>query len=222
MHVAAFDVGSLGAFPIVAAGAPSAVGAGLSIRLQKQDTIAVSFFGDGALGQGTIYESMNLAAIWKLPVIFVCENNRFAVSTNCSTSIAIDDFAQMAESHGLKAYQVDGQALELVYDTMSRAVDHIRAERQPVFIQADTFRFEGHYFGEPEVNRDKENIKQMRLNQDPINKFILWLEDRNKQDVLEDVKKVKNEAMIDIESACEFAENGTDPSPEAYAEYIYA
>jgi len=222
MHVAAFDIGSLGAFPVVAAGVPSAVGAGLSIRLQKDDRIAVSFFGDGALGQGTIYECMNLAAIWKLPVVFVCENNRFAVSTDCSTSIAIEDFAKMAESHGLKAYQVDGQDLEKVHDTMFRAVDYLKAEEQPVFIQADTFRFEGHYFGEPEVNRDKDQIRQMRESQDPIERFVFWLQDRYEDDIIERIDRVKQDAFDDIESACGFAENGSDPAPETYAEYIYA
>ena len=222
MHVAAFDVGSLGAFPIVAAGVPSAVGAALSISLKKDDSVVVSFFGDGALGQGTLYESINLAAIWNLAVIFVCENNRFAVSTDCSTSIAVDDFALMAESHGLKAYQVDGQELEIVYNTMSEAIDAIKKEGGPVFIQADTFRFEGHYFGEPEVNRDKDKIKQMRQEQDPIEKYIVWLGEMRKQINPQDIENIKKEAREDIEKACDFAERGTDPLPETYAEYIYA
>jgi TPP-dependent pyruvate/acetoin dehydrogenase alpha subunit len=105
---------------------------------------------------------------------------------------------------------------------MFRAVDYLKAEEQPVFIQADTFRFEGHYFGEPEVNRDKDQIRQMRESQDPIERFVFWLQDRYEDDIIERIDQVKQSAFDEIESACGFAENGSDPAPETYAEYIYA
>lgn len=222
MHVAAFDVGSLGAFPIVAAGVPSAVGAGLSTVLQKKDRIVVSFFGDGALGQGTVYECLNMAAVWHLPVVFVCENNQYAVSTGCATSLAVDDFAKMAESHGLVSLKTDGQDLEQVYNCMAEAVRQLKERNLPVFVQAETYRFEGHYFGEPEVNRDKEKVRLVRETRDPLKIYASWLQARFGEDISGEIETTMIEAKQEIDAACLFAESGSDPAAESYAEYVYA
>ena len=222
MHVAAFDVGSLGAFPIVAAGVPSAVGAALSTTLRGEDNLVVAFFGDGALGQGTIYECMNMAAIWGLPLIFVCENNQYAVSTNCSTSLAITNIAEMAASHGLDSIKVDGQHLEQVYDGMANALDIVKNKKKPVFIQAETYRFEGHYFGEPEVNRDKEEVKRIRASRDPINLFITWLENKYGEPIKDEINDCEMQTKRMIDDACEFAQMEKEPEPDTFEEYIYA
>jgi TPP-dependent pyruvate/acetoin dehydrogenase alpha subunit len=222
MHVASFDVGSLGAFPIVAAGLPSAVGAGLSAVLQKREQVVAAFFGDGALGQGTLYESLNLAAVWQLPVVFVCENNQYAVSTNCSTTLAMDDFAGMARSHGLPALKTDGQQVSAVFDTMAQALDILQEDHMPVFIQADTYRFEGHYFGEPEVNRDRDEVQKIRETRDPISLYRQWLKTQYGEAISTAIQQQEEAAQKAVDDACAFAEKSKDPDPENYAEFVYA
>lgn len=222
MHVAAFDVGSLGAFPIVAGGVPSAVGAGLSAVLHGSDSIVVSFFGDGALGQGTVYECFNLAAIWKLPLIFVCENNQYAVSTRSDSVLALKDFSTLAETHGLIALKVNGQNLNEVYDCMVQAKKLLEEKENPIFIQAETYRFEGHYFGEPEVNRDKELLKKVRAMEDPIDHFQQWLTGHYGEDLKEELKVCQLKARKEIDLACQYAVNEKEPAADTAKEYVYA
>ncbi len=168
MHVAAFEVGSLGAYPILASGVPIAVGAALSACLLQRDYVVVSFFGEGALAQGTLHEAMNMAVIWKLPVIFVCENNQYAVSTHVSQTIAFDGISTLADAYQIPGYDVDGQDIFAVIEAAARAVDRARQRGGPSLLHARTYRFEGHYFGEPQVYRSKEEIQEARQTIDPI------------------------------------------------------
>ncbi|MEJ2708789.1 MAG: thiamine pyrophosphate-dependent dehydrogenase E1 component subunit alpha [Anaerolineales bacterium] len=221
MHVAAFEVGSLGAFPIVASGVPSAVGAALSGRLFGRDIVVVAFFGDGALAQGTLHESLNLAAIWNLPVIFVCENNRYAVSTRVETSVAFKDLRLLAEAYGMAGEQVDGQNLPRVYAAAQRAVERGRAGQGPSLIHALTYRFEGHYFGEPQIYRTREEVQQAREAMDPIPIFQDYLIEHNLARP-EELEAIRDQAEQQVETALEFAENSPDPKPEEYDRYVYA
>lgn len=221
MHVSAFDIGSLGAFPIVGSGTPIGVGAALTQKVRGTDSIVVSFFGEGALGQGTVYEAMNLAAIWKLPILFVCENNQYAVSTNRTNASAIKDIGNMAVSHGIAAQNINGQKLPEVKRAAAKAVQKIRSESAPYFIHAQTYRFEGHYVGEPEVYRTREEVKEKRETMDPIKIFTAFL---LKKGILEEekIEGIKREAKEEIKAACQYALNSQAPQPEEVGEYVYA
>lgn len=219
MHVAAFEVGSLGAFPVVASGVPVAVGAALSAKMQGADRVVVTFFGDGAMGQGTLHESMNLAAVWALPVIFVCENNQFAVSMRQEHALAIRDKTGWARVYGVAAWSVDGQDVEAVYDTIVQAVRHARGGEGPSFVEAVTYRFEGHYFGEPQVYRTREEVSAERQHHDPIklleDKLLVAGIGRAELEALEQA------AARAVDEAKAFAEASPDPAPETFADYVY-
>jgi TPP-dependent pyruvate/acetoin dehydrogenase alpha subunit len=219
MHVAAFEVGSLGAFPVVAAGVPSAVGAALSCIIRNVDNVVVAFFGEGALGQGVIYEAFNMAAIWKLPLIFVCENNQYAVSTRVDTTIAIKDFTGMAEKHGLTMADVDGQDLPAVYNAASSAIERARSGGGSTFIHANTYRFEGHYFGEPQSYRPRLEVDEARKSRDPIKRYAQFL---TEQGVSMELVELEEKTQNLVSEAVDFAEASPDPHPEEFEEYVYA
>jgi TPP-dependent pyruvate/acetoin dehydrogenase alpha subunit len=221
MHVAAFEVGSLGAFPIVGAGVPSAVGAGFSIQQQGTDKVVVTYFGDGALGQGTVFEGMNLASIWKLPVIFACENNHYAVSSSIEDMIAMKDAQAFAASLGFCGVRVNGQDILEVYRIAGEAVERARSGSGPTLLFLDTYRFEGHYFGEPEGYRSREEVQKARTQIDPISSFrsrLLESAVLNDESALE----IEQTAQARISEALAFAEASPEPAPEEYGRYVYA
>lgn len=221
MHVAAFDVGSLGAFPIVASGIPSAVGAALSGRLFHRDTVVAAFFGDGALAQGTLHEALNMAAIWHLPVLFVCEDNQYAVSTRTESSVAFKNLPVLAEAYGIAGEQVDGQNLPLVLLTARRAVERARSGGGATLLHAKTYRFEGHYIGEPQIYRTRDEVQQLRDTKDPIGIFQNFL---IKHDLAtsEELEAIRNQAEQQVQASLAFAENSPEPKPEEYNRYVYA
>jgi acetoin:2,6-dichlorophenolindophenol oxidoreductase subunit alpha len=221
MHVAAFDVGSLGAFPIVASGVPSALGAALSARLFKREIVTVAFFGEGALAQGTLHETLNMAAIWNLPVIFVCENNRYAVSTSVESSVAFKDLPLLAKAYGIAGEEVDGQNLPLVYTAARRAVERGLAGGGPSLVNALTYRFEGHYFGQPEIYRTREEVQHARDVMDPIPIFQDYLLGHSLVKA-EELESVRSQAEEEVREALDFAKNSPDPDPEEYDRYVYA
>lgn len=221
MHVAAFDVGSLGAYAVVAAGIPVGVGAALSAVLQGQDRVVASFFGDGALGQGATHESLNLAAVWKLPVILVCENNQFAVSTRTGEGVAVHDRQQFAACYGLASYHVDGQDVRAVYEVAREAVERARSGGGPSFIEAETYRFEGHYFGEPQVYRTREEVEEIRRTRDPIARLGAILQAEHGV-MAEALQALAAEAAREIEVAVAFAQQSPEPPADGYREYTYA
>ncbi|GAB4434605.1 MAG: thiamine pyrophosphate-dependent dehydrogenase E1 component subunit alpha [Anaerolineae bacterium] len=220
MHVAAFDVGSLGAFPVVAAGVPVAVGAALAVRMQGQDRAVVAFFGDGAVAQGALHESINLAALRKVPLVFVCENNQFAVSTRHDAGLAIADKARWAEAYGLPAWTVDGQDVEGVHAVAAEAVGRARDGGGPGFIEAVTYRFEGHYFGEPEVYRSREEVKAQRQQHDPITLLHSRLIEAGADPAELDRRKAR--ALQAVEAALAFADASPEPDPATFDDYVYA
>jgi len=221
MHVAAFDVGSLGAYPIVASGVPIAVGAALSTAMQGSDRVVVSFFGDGALGQGTLHESLNLAAVWRLPVLFLCENNQYAVSTPVGETVAVEDRPALVALYGIPGVLIDGQDVLAVHESTRLAVARARAGGGPGFIECLTYRFEGHYFGEPQVYRRREEVEKARCSRDPIVRLrVLLLEEHGMTE--SDLEALEAQAALVVEEALEFAQGSPDPPPETYREYVYA
>lgn len=221
MHVAAFDIGSLGAYPIVAAGVPIAIGAAYSIMHRGSDQVVVAYFGDGALGQGTIYEAFNLASIWRLPVIFTCENNYFAVSTKTEATVALKDIPGFAASFGIVGKRVNGQNVLDVYNAAGEAVDRARKKEGATFLFFDTYRFEGHYFGEPEIYRSREEVQKSKDELDPITLYIATLIN-NGMISKQAIEAMEKDCQREIDEALAFAQQSPLPNPDEYARYVYA
>ena len=168
MHIADLDVGELGANGIVGGGIPHAVGAALGIKLNGLDNVAVAFFGDGASNQQNFHEAINLAAIWKLPVVFVCENNLYQISLSYSKQQTIKSVAERAAAYGIPGVSVDGQDVFAVYEVAKEAIERARNGEGPTLIEAKTYRFRGHFEGDPQVYRSKEEVEWWKENKDPI------------------------------------------------------
>jgi TPP-dependent pyruvate/acetoin dehydrogenase alpha subunit len=159
MHIADFSLGILGANGVVAGGFPIVVGAGLSIKLRKTDQVAVVFFGDGAANRGTFHEAINMAAIWKLPVIFVCENNLYASTTPASYSLAGGTVAGRACAYGIPGHTVDGNDILEVRKAVGEAVERARDGQGPSIVENRTYRYRGHFEGDPQLYRSGRRAK---------------------------------------------------------------
>jgi len=170
MHFTDPRVGLLGENAIVAAGIPIAVGAALSAQLDRSDRVAVTFFGDGAVNQGVFHEALNLAAIWKAPVIFFCENNLYSEMTPIRAMVNVERLADRAAAYGMPAVTVDGYDVLAVYETTRATVDQARSGGGPTFIEAMTYRLVGHMIGDAEPYRTKEEVAEWRA-RDPIATF---------------------------------------------------
>jgi acetoin:2,6-dichlorophenolindophenol oxidoreductase subunit alpha len=217
MHLYDLERGNLGANAVVGGGLPAIVGAALAFKMRKEPRVAVAFFGDGATNIGTFHESLNLAELWKVPAVFVCENNHYAESTPSKQQLPIEDLTKRAKAYGMASMQVDGQDVEAVYKTMQKALKHARDGEGPIFLLAETYRLTGHYVGDPQVYRPKEEIREARQTQDPITKLREQLElseaEWNEMDA---------EATRIAEESVEFAKKGTDPKPEDALKNVYA
>jgi pyruvate dehydrogenase E1 component alpha subunit len=170
MHIADPDIGILGANGIVAAGVPIAAGAALSSRIEKGDKVAAAFFGDGAVNQGVFSETLNLTALWDLPMIFVCENNLYAEMTPLHKSVKNVNLSERAAAFGMPGVIVDGNDVEAVYRTAEEAVQRARNGDGPTFIEARTYRLQGHMYGDTEIYRSKEEVAEWK-NRDPIQRL---------------------------------------------------
>jgi len=220
MHLADFSVGMLGASGIVGGGIPQAVGAGLSIKLRGTDQVAVSFFGDGASNQGTFHESLNLAAIWKLPVIFVCENNQYAESTPVSKVMLVKNIADRATAYGVTGVVVDGMDAAAVYEAVKEAVRRARKGKGPTLIECETYRFEGHEEGDPWTKyRSKEEVEEWKK-RCPIEAFRAKLI-KTKILTEEEAKKIDQETKMLIEEAVKFGEESPWPKPQEALEDVF-
>jgi pyruvate dehydrogenase E1 component alpha subunit len=179
--------------------------------------VAVAFFGDGATNIGTFHEALNLAQLWKVPAVFVCENNRYAESTPAVQHLPIEDLTRRAEAFGMTAVQVDGQDVEAVYETARKALKHAREGKGPVFLVAECCRLTGHYVGDPQVYRPKEELRELRQTRDPVENLRRRLELPD-----EEWEELDREATRLAEESVEFAKKGTDPKPEDALKNIYA
>ena len=202
MHIADFDVGDIAATPIVGSGLPLAVGAALSARMRGTEQVAVPFFGDGANNQGTFHESLNLASIWKLPVVFVCENNLYAESTRI-TETTLVNIADRANSYAMPGVQVDGMDLLQVFAAAKSAVSRARSGGGPTLIEALTYRYEGHESGDPAETYRTDQEVQAWMKRDPIVLFRNLLKSKgtlseNEAEVLESDAKSKVEIALNL------------------------
>lgn len=220
MHVAAFDVGSLGALAVVGSGIPLAVGAALGFALKGEDRVAVPFTGDGGSNTGNFHESLNMAAVWALPVVFVLENNQYAVSTRMSESANVEDLSLRAKGYGMPGVRVDGNDVLAVYEAATEAVERARRRQGPTLLVTETYRIEGHYAGEPEVYRSRAEVEERRHN-DPILRFGGWLIEHGEAEpgTLADIDASIKQEMVD---AVRFAQESPAPPASTAMDYIYA
>jgi acetoin:2,6-dichlorophenolindophenol oxidoreductase subunit alpha len=217
MHLYDVERGNLGANAVVGGGLPAVNGAALAFKFRDEPRVAVAFFGDGATNIGTFHESLNLAQLWQVPAVFVCEDNHWAESTPSSQHMPIKNLTKRAVAYGMESMKVDGQDVQQVYETASKAVEHARSGRGPVFLLAETYRLTGHYIGDPQVYRPKDELKKLRETEDPIDKLRAALDIPD--DEFEDLDREVTEL---VEGAVEFAKAGTDPKPEDALKNVYA
>jgi len=217
MHLYDVERGNYGANAVVGGGLPAVVGAGLAFRMRGEQRVAVAFFGDGATNTGTFYESLNLAQLWKTKTVFVCENNHWAESTpGWQHSPVWDDMSKRALAFDMRSIKVDGQDVEAVWDAAKDALEHARSGDGPVFLDVETYRMHGHFIGDPQVYRTREDRDEAARN-DPIDRL------RDRLGVGDDEFAALDAEAIGIaEAAVEFAKNGTDPKPEDALKNVYA
>ena len=222
MHIADQDTGNLGANAIVGGSSAIATGAAFSSKRLGNGRVAVCFFGEGALGQGLVYESLNMAQLWKLPVIYVCENNLYNEYTHHSESTA-GSMKARAEAFGILAADVDGQNVREVHEVARKLVERARNGEGPAFMLCNTYRYHGHHVGDiaRDYYRPKEEEQRWKTERDPLKTLSDWLTENKLADagIFEQIESsVRNE----VESAVTFALNTPFPAPEDVTKHVYA
>ena len=217
MHLYDVERGNLGANAVVGGGLPAIVGGALAFKLRGEPRVAVAFFGDGATNIGTFHESLNLAQLWQVPAVFVLEDNHWAESTPEIQHSPIRDLSKRAEAFGMKVMKADGQDVEEVHRVAQRALKHARDGKGPVFLHVETERLVGHYIGDPQVYRDKEELHRLQETRDPVTLL------REKLGISDEEFEADDQEVQEIvEASVEFAKAGTDPKPEDALKNIYA
>lgn len=223
MHIAAPEIGIVGCSGIAGAGIPIATGVGLSIQHRETDQVCVCFFGDGASNTGAFHEGINLAAVWNLPVIFVCENNKYAISVSTEKSLRIKNVADRASAYGMPGVVVDGMDVLKVYDAVREAVQRARSGKGPSLVECKTYRFLGHYLGDPKLGvtyyRSESEVEEWKK-RDPISKLRRKLLEQNRLSE-RGLAKIANDIEEEVEEAVKFAEESSFPSPEEALEDVY-
>lgn len=222
MHIADVDKGILGANGMVGAGFGLATGAGMKIKYKKEDNVAVCFFGDGASNEGLFHECLNMASIWKLPIIFVCENNFFAESTPQWYASASDTIAERAQAYDMPGVRVDGKDLMAVYEVSAEYIERARRGEGPALIECVTYRNYGHFEGDEQKYKNKEEGHEKTLaDSDPLDVFREYAVEHGLLSE-EELDEIRAQSEADIEVAVEFAKTSPEPSPEALYEDIFA
>ncbi|HET6814009.1 MAG TPA: thiamine pyrophosphate-dependent dehydrogenase E1 component subunit alpha [Actinomycetota bacterium] len=219
MHIADVSKGNLGANGIVAGGIPIAVGAALALKLQGSDKVALSFFGDGATSEGAFHESVNLAAIWDLPVVFVCENNHYGMSMSVEEVSRLERVADRAAGYAIPGGTVDGNDVQEVYEAVAQAVAHARAGQGPTLIEAVTYRWKGHSKSDQNLYRTREEIESWRQ-RDPIDRFEQAVLEAGTLDQGE-VQKLRDQARDAVRDAVRTGQAGP-PSSSDLLGAVYA
>jgi pyruvate dehydrogenase E1 component alpha subunit len=220
MHIADFSLGVLGANGVVAGGFPIAVGAGLSCKLRGTSQVVVCYFGDGASNRGPFHEGINMASIWKLPIVFVCENNGFASTTSVSYSTSVKKIAVRAKGYDIPGETVDGNRVLEVRKAALEGVERARKGEGPTLIEARTYRLKGHFEGDPQRYRTKEAVDKASR-RDPLKLYGRML---IRREILtkELERKIKDEAEQEMQEAIAFAESSPLPEPQDSLEDLYA
>jgi acetoin:2,6-dichlorophenolindophenol oxidoreductase subunit alpha len=222
MHIADHENGNLGANAIVGGSAGIATGAAYSAKFRGTDQVAVCFFGEGALGQGLVYEVMNMAALWQLPVIYVCENNMYNEYTHYLEATA-GDILGRPKAFGIETREVDGQDVRAVYSVTAELVERARNGNGPAFLLANTYRYHGHHVGDVDraYYRSKDEETLWRDERDPLAIFGRWLEEQ-KLATPEELLRITGTARAEIEAGVQFALDAPFPDPSQVTEDLYA
>ncbi|HEY7340231.1 MAG TPA: thiamine pyrophosphate-dependent dehydrogenase E1 component subunit alpha [Ktedonobacterales bacterium] len=222
MHIADQDTGNLGANAIVGGSAGIATGAAFSSKMRGADQVAVCFFGDGALGQGIVYEVMNMASLWKLPVIYVCENNLYNEYTHFSETTA-GELTARPQAFGIPADEVDGQDVRAVYAATYGMVERARRGEGPSFLLCNTYRYYGHHVGDIQraYYRSKEEEEHWKTQRDPITLLGQWLTEQGMADA-DALDRMTREARAEVEAAVDFALNAPFPDASEVDQDVYA
>lgn len=220
MHIANVGLGILGANGIVGAGIPIAAGSGLATKIMGKDEVTLAFFGDAASNQGTFHEAINMASAWKLPVVFMCENNKYGVSVCIDRVTNTQDIADRAHGYHIPGVVVDGNDVFAVYEAVSVAAERARQGEGPTLIECKTYRHRGHYEGDPMVYRTKEEMQEwkerdgvLRLRHDIIDSGVA---------TAEELDAIEAEITAEIEAAVEFAKESPYPDPSEVTTDVYA
>lgn len=212
MHITDFSKGILGANGIVGGGIPIATGAALSAKMRKSHQVVVCFFGDGASNQGSFHEAANMAAVWSLPIVYVCENNLYAVSTAQERHQRIRDISDRAAGYGFGGISVDGNDPIAVYQAVGPAVERAREGEGPTLVECKTYKWLGHYVGDPGTYRPKEEVAAWKA-KDPLPRFERHLEERRVMSRLE-MESVQQSVKQEVEAAVDFARRSPSPAPD--------
>ncbi len=222
MHIADQETGNLGANAIVGGSAALATGAAMSSKMQSTNQVTVCFFGDGALGQGVLYEAMNMASLWKLPIIYVCENNMYNEYTHFSETTA-GEISARPKAFGIHTVEVDGQDVQAVYTTAQRLVEQARGGEGPAFLLCNTYRYHGHHVGDIQRSyyRSKEEEQLWMTQRDPLELLSKCLVEQHLADK-ETLEKIQRRVYEEIEAGVEFALHASYPDPNEVDQDVYA
>jgi TPP-dependent pyruvate/acetoin dehydrogenase alpha subunit len=211
MHIGGMDAGMFPAIAIVGAGAPIAVGAALSAKMRATDQVVVCFFGEGGANEGAVHEAMNMAAVWRLPVIFVCENNLYGASTPVGHVVAIENIADRAAAYGMPGEVVDGNDVFAVLEATKRAVERARGKNGPSLLECKTYRFCGHSRSDGCHYRTREEEAEWKA-KDPLVRFRNWWADHGESP--DDLERIEVEVNAMVDDSVAFAESSPSPLPE--------
>jgi len=220
MHVADVSKGMFGANAIVGGGFPTAVGLALAFKYKGTDSVSVCFFGDGAANQGTFHEALNLAAIWKLPVLFFCENNGYAEDTPVTYHLSVPNVSDRAAAYSMPGEVVDGTDVLQVYHAAKRAVDRARRGEGPTLIDSKCYRKYGHYIGDPQRYKTDTYVRH-QTERDPLSRFTEYILGNNLAE-RQDLKEIEARVLAEIEEGWRFAVESPLPKPEEALEDVYA
>jgi len=218
MHIADVGIGNIGANGVVGGGIPIGVGAGLGIHIRGGDQVVVIFFSDGACNNGVFAESLNLAAIWDLPVVFLLENNQYAVSSPIEEMSRIPDLYKRAEGYGVPAYPVDGNDVLAVYEKTKEAIEACLKGKGPVMIEAKTYRYGGHHVNDPGLYMPRERLEYYK-SKDPVDIGRKYLLEETKC-TEQETAAIEQQVQQAMEKAIEFAKNSPEPSVEKFLEEV--
>lgn len=219
LHIADFELGILGANGIVAGGIPIMVGAALAFQMRDEPRVAVAFFGDGAVNEGAFHEAANLAGLWRLPAIFLCENNLYGEGTPQDKQAPIADLARRAEGYGFPGVIVDGNDVLAVYEAVKDAAARARAGEGPTMVEAKTYRYRGHYEGDPQIYRKPGELDAWR-ERDPVAAFKGRLLDSDLFDA-DSLAEIEADVQTQLDDAVAFAEAAPKPEPDEALAGVY-
>jgi len=220
MHMFSNEHNFLGGHGIVGAQIPLGAGVGFAIKYRGEDKLCVCLMGDGAVRQGALHEAFNIAMTWKLPVIFACENNNYAMGTSVERTSNVTDIYKLGASYDMPSWQVDGMDVMAVHEEMSKAAEHIRSGKGPVFLELKTYRYQGHSISDPGKYRSKEEVEEMK-EQDPIARLQAYMMSNNLCTDAE-LDQIDERVKAQVQESVDFAENSPYPDAAALYQDVYA